>query len=154
RQFDRDFAGTVTVRRCKVALDAGRSAALTRFAEAQNGKRYAVVRLLAQGTPFRVRGPLEPYLGGTDLDRDAWICSELAGAAGTVAGLFDPRVVPANVAYPQDLVDNQRYDLRAVWDDPADWRPGRLAARHVTPPTRAAAKPVRGQAPGAPGWTE
>jgi hypothetical protein len=122
-QFQRDFQGTILVRRCKVALSAQRSAALTRFAQAQMGKRYAVLRLLAQGTPLRSRGTLEPWLAETRLDRDSWICSELAVVAGTVAGLFDPKVVRANVTYPRDLVDNQRYDLNAPWDQPARWQP-------------------------------
>jgi hypothetical protein len=122
-QFRNDYHGTITIRRCKVELNRFQSAALTRFAEAQNGKRYAVLWLLAQGTPLRSRGPLEPWLGRTSTDRDTWICSELAVAAAAVVGLIDPKVVHSNVAYPRDLVDNQRYDLHASWDDPAEWRP-------------------------------
>jgi len=121
-QFDRDYHGTITIRRCKTTLSRTQSTALTRFAQAQNGKRYAVVRLLAQATPFRARGLLEPFLAQTYLDRDSWMCSELAVAAGTVAGLFDRHVVRANVTYPQDLVANQRHDLRAAWHDAAEWR--------------------------------
>lgn len=124
RQFHRDFpGGTVIIRRCKVVLSAEKSAALTKFAQAQDGKRYAVLRLLSQGTGFRVRGRMERFLAETRLDRDSWICSELAVAAGTVAGLFDPRVVQSNVAYPRDLVNNRRYALRLVWEDAAEWRP-------------------------------
>jgi hypothetical protein len=122
-QFRNDYNGTITIRRCKVKLNRFQSAALTRFAEAQNGKRYAVLWLLAQSTPLRSRGTLEPWLGKTSTDRDTWICSELAVAAATVVGLIDPSVVHSNVAYPRDLVDNQRYDLHASWDDPAEWRP-------------------------------
>ena len=123
-QFNRDFpGGTITIRPCKVTLSRQRSATLTRFAQAQKGKRYAVLRLLAQGTPLRARGPLEPYLAETRLDRDSWICSELAVAAGTVAGLFDPREVRANATYPRDLVDNQHHNLRAGWQDLATWQP-------------------------------
>jgi hypothetical protein len=125
RQFHRDFDGTITIRRCKAPLDRFRSAALTRFAQEQNGKRYAVLRLLAQGTALRSRGPLEPWLGKTQLDRSAWICSELAVAAGTVAGLFDAGLVHANSVYPRDLVDNSRFDLGPTWEDAAPWRPVR-----------------------------
>jgi hypothetical protein len=92
-QFHRDYHGKILIRRCKVALTSEKSAALTRFAQAQVGKRYAILRLLSQGTPLRIRGPLEPFLAKTDLHQETWICSELAVAAGTVAGLFDPRVV-------------------------------------------------------------
>jgi hypothetical protein len=59
------------------------------------------------------------------LKRDAWICSELAVAAGTVAGLFDPKAVRANATSPRDLVDNRRHALGAVWHDAAEWRPAR-----------------------------
>jgi hypothetical protein len=134
RQFDRDFHGTVLVRRCQVRLTPEKSAALTAFALAQDGKRYAALRLLAQGTWFRARGPLEPWLARTHLDRGAWICSELAVAAGTVAGLFDPQVVRANATYPRDLVSDGRHDLRACWEPPARWGPGRTKARR--PPER------------------
>ncbi len=122
-QFHADFNGTITIRRSRVPLNRFQSHALTRFAQAQNGKRYAVLWLLAQGTPLRSRGALEPWLGRTSTDRDSWICSELAVAAATVVGLIDPNVVHSNVAYPRDLVDNQRYDLSTSWHDPAEWRP-------------------------------
>jgi hypothetical protein len=123
RQFRRAFRGTILVRRCKVTLNPEHSAALTRFALAQEGKRYAALRLLAQGTPLRARGPLAPLLAGTRLDRDAWFCSELAVAAGTVAGLFDPRAVRANATYPRDLLDDRLHSLHSVWARVARWAP-------------------------------
>jgi hypothetical protein len=122
-QFRADFKGEITIRRCKVHLDREKSAALTKFAEAQEGKRYAVLRLVAQGTWLRARGPLEPWTAATRLDRDAWFCSELAVAAGSVAGLIDGKKVRANATYPRDLVDNRRHDLRATWEEAAEWRP-------------------------------
>jgi hypothetical protein len=122
-QFHKDFKGTITIRRCKKELTAEQSKELTKFAKAQEGKRYAVGRLLLQGTSLRSRGPVrELVLGKTTLDRDSWICSELSVAAGTVVKLFDPKVVYANVAYPRDLVDNARYDLSATWHDAAVWQ--------------------------------
>lgn len=125
-QFQTDFKGLIRIRRCKKVLAEEDSKALTKFAAAQDGKRYAVGRLLLQGTPFRDRGKTgEMTKGTTILDRDSWICSELSVAAGTVAKLFDPKVVPATVAYPRDLVDNARYDLSANWHDAAAWRPVR-----------------------------
>ncbi len=125
-QFHKDFDGPITIRRCKRALGDAESKALTKFAEAQAGKRYAIGRLLLQGTSLRTRGPLrEMVLGSTQLDRDSWICSELSVAAGTVAKLFDPKVVYANVAYPRDLVNNERYKLDATWHDAALWLPKR-----------------------------
>jgi hypothetical protein len=144
RQFHRDYpGGTITIRRCKVTLTPEKSAALTKFAQAQNGKRYAVLRLLSQGTAFRVRGRMETLLAETRLDRSSWICSELAVAAGTVAGLFDPRVVKSNATYPRDLVTNRRYDLRSVWDDAAEWVPGRPPPRRRQAASDASAAPAR-----------
>ncbi len=118
----RKFDGTITIRRCKKTLSREQSFALARFAVMQEGKRYAILRLLLQGTWLRPRGPLAPWLARTYLDRDSWICSELVVAAGSVAGLFDPRAVCANATYPRDLVDNRRHDLGAVWHDAAVWR--------------------------------
>ena len=122
----KDFKGSITIRRCKVKLSAEKSAALTKFAREQDGKPYAVIRLLLQGTSFRSRGPIrEMFLAGTYLDRWSWFCSELAVAAGTVAGLFDPAVVRANVTYPRDIVDNQRFNLSKTWHDGETWNAGR-----------------------------
>ncbi len=98
RKFQEDYHGTINIRRCKQALSPEKSAALTKFALAQDGKRYAIARLLLQGTRFRNRGPVrELFLARTDLDRSSWICSELVVAAGTVAGLF-PDTVKSNVS--------------------------------------------------------
>lgn len=120
-QFDKDFRGTITIRRCKKDLTKEQSAALTKFAEAQDGKRYAILRLLLQGTNFSCRGPIrELFLADTVLDRSSWFCSELSVAAGTVAGLF-PASVKANVTYPLDIVDNRRHNLSRVWHDAATW---------------------------------
>lgn len=122
RQFERSYHGTVTIRRCKKALPREACWAMTRFAYLQDGKPYAVARLLLQGTCLRSRGPVrEWFLGSTQLDRFSWICSELAVAAGTVGGLF-PKTVKANVTYPRDLFDNRRHDLSETWHDAAVWR--------------------------------
>lgn len=124
-KFQENYRGTITIRRCKKELSREQSAALTKFAQAQDGKRYAVLRLLLQGTCFRTRGPIrELFLAQTHLDRWSWICSELVVAAGTVAGLF-PSSVKSNVAYPLDLVNNRRHNLSRTWHDAEIWRPGR-----------------------------
>ena len=47
----------VWVRRRRVPLTAGQSARLTAFVERQDGKPFAVLRLMGQVTPFRSRGP-------------------------------------------------------------------------------------------------
>jgi hypothetical protein len=125
RQFDKDFHGTITIRRVKQELTPEKSEELTKFAKAKDGKRYAIIRLLIQGTRFRFRGPIrELFLARTDLDRSSWICSELVVAAGTVAGLF-PDTVKSNVTYPLDIVNNRRHDLSRIWHDAETWRPER-----------------------------
>jgi hypothetical protein len=122
----REFDGTIAVRRCKTILSKEKSAALTKFALAQEGKPYAVLRLMLQGSWLRSRGPIrELVLGHTYLDRWSWMCAELAVAAGTVAGLFDPAVVHANVVYPHDLVDNHRFNLSRHFHEPETWLPAR-----------------------------
>ncbi len=127
-QFDRDFrGGIITVRRCKKTLSREQSQALTRFALAQKGKRYAALRLLMQGTALRERGLLAPWQARTYRDRDAWICSELAVAAAVTAGLLDERAIAANATYPRDLVDDRKHRLAAVWRPAAAWRPTRHA---------------------------
>jgi hypothetical protein len=117
----RKFDGTITIRACKKELSRAQSLALTRFAVRQEGKRYAILRLLLQGTWLRPRGPLGPLLATTVLERDSWICSELVVAAASVAGLIDPHTVPANATFPRDLADNRRHDLCAIWHDGAAW---------------------------------
>src|SRR5690242_17761639 len=54
----------VWVRRRRVPLTAEQSAALTAFVERQEGKPFAVLRLMGQVTPFRSRGPIRTYLVG------------------------------------------------------------------------------------------
>jgi hypothetical protein len=124
-KFHEDYQGTITIRRCKKDLTSEQSQALTKFATAQDGKRYAIVRLLVQGTRFRNRGPVrEIFLAHTVLDRSSWICSELVVAAGTVAGLF-PDTVKSNVTYPLDLVNDRRHDLSRTWHAAMTWQPTR-----------------------------
>jgi hypothetical protein len=116
------FDGHVCIRRLKKPLDEERCHKLTDFAVAQCGKRYALGRFLLQATPFRARCGLRAKLfGKTDLDRHAWMCSELVVAAGTVVGLFDPTKHKANMIYPSDLLFDDRYDLRATWEVGAAW---------------------------------
>lgn len=116
------FEGTIQVRRCRKTLSELQSADLTRFALAQDGKRYALGRMLLQGTPFRARGPLRRQLWGTTVtDRDAYICSELVVAGGTVAGILDPQKHKANAMYPRDLICDDHYDLSELYEPARVW---------------------------------
>lgn len=123
------FRGTLHLRRLRQPLDPGRCARLTDFAISQVGKRYATGRLLLQGTPFRCRNPLTRRLfGRTDLDRASYLCSELVVAAGTAAGLFDPKRCPANAMYPLDMVRDTTFDLSGTWHKAAVWSAGTMTS--------------------------
>lgn len=116
------FNGTLRIRRLKEPLPPDRDAALTHWSLAQLGKRYATCRLLLQGTPCRVRNALTRRLfGKTGLDRVSYLCSELVVAAGTAAGLFDPKRHPANAIYPLDMAQDTTFDLSGTWHKPALW---------------------------------
>jgi hypothetical protein len=117
------FKGDIWVRKVRRPLTKEQSACLTEFALAQDGKRYALGRLLLQGTPVKCRGHLRcNVFGKTRLDRSAWLCSELVVAAGTAVGLFDPHVHHANAIYPRDIVvDNARYDIGGTFHPAARW---------------------------------
>jgi hypothetical protein len=127
------YPGTLWVRRLKTPLTKEQSARLTEFALAQEGKRYAVCRLLLQGTPFRCRGPVRDKLfGGTDLNRCSYLCAELVVAAGTSIGLFDPKIHHANSIYPHDIFDDKTYDLSKTWYPAGLWSPTPTANNPAT----------------------
>jgi hypothetical protein len=116
------FKGTIWIRRLKKPLDPEHSARLTNFALAQEGKKYAIWRLLLQGTPFRCRGKYSgKWRGKTYMNRNRWLCSELVITAGTHAGLFDPKIHKANILYPRDIIDNHVFDFSDTWEDPGVW---------------------------------
>ena len=117
-----EFPGTIHVRRVKTPLTKEREEALAAWAHEQDGKRYAICRLLLQGTVFRVRAPLRKELfGATYTDRCSYLCAELAVAGGTVAGLFDPARHKANSIYPRDIIFNDVNDLSATYHDAEMW---------------------------------
>lgn len=118
------FKGILQVRRCKKVLSPEESACLTNFALAQEGKRYAMWRLLLQGTPCRLRNGLtEKYIAKTRFDRCRWLCTEIVVAAGTLVGLFD-ETVKADVCYPLDILDDQhKYNIGAHYELPGYWCP-------------------------------
>lgn len=115
--------GSVKVRKIKRPLTPEESARLTEWAEAQVGKRYPFWRLVMQLSPCRAKGPMREHcFGKTDLDRRGYLCAEICVAAGVAAGIMDPCYLKANAIYPYDIVDNHRYDLSYLWEDPVDWR--------------------------------
>jgi hypothetical protein len=133
------FEGTIHVRRCKKKLSIEESDALTKFALAQDGKRYALGRMLLQGTPFRARGPVRRWMWGATLtDRDAYICSELVVAGAAIAGILDPEQYKANAMYPRDLIYDDGYDLSERYETAQVWlrdplQPGAIVAKRPAP---------------------
>jgi hypothetical protein len=118
-----EYDGTILVRRLRAPLTPEQSKKLTEFCEKQEGKFYAVGRLVLQGTPLKARGKLTSLLGRTSLDRDRWICSELVVAAATAAGVLDGKDFPANGIYPRDLAYDEQFNLGRFYHVPALWYP-------------------------------
>lgn len=117
------FKGILQVRRCKRVLTPDESARLTAFAEAQKGKRYAVWRLLAQGTPIKTKGgPLREACAHTLFDRRRWLCAEITVTGSAVVGLTDPKKVCGSNTYPLDIIDNHKHpELAEVYEEFAYW---------------------------------
>src|SRR5262249_49600243 len=143
----RTFNRELWIRRVKEPLCPERCDRLRQFAFSQIGKRYATCRLLLQGTPFRCRNWLTRTLfGRTYLNRVSWLCSELVVAAGTAAGLFNPKLHPANAIYPRDMVEDTTFDLSGVYHKVAVWsaeRPNSFSGepQATAPPARSPAAP-------------
>ena len=113
---------TLEIRRCKKILTAEQSKAMTDWAMEQDGKRYALGRLLLQATPVRARGPARKALFGAPYtDRCSYLCAELAVAGATVGGILDPNIHKGNTIYPRDIVFNDVYDLAPLYHDVQVW---------------------------------
>jgi hypothetical protein len=120
----------VWIRRRKTPLTPEQCARLTEWALAQEGKPFATVRLLAQITPFRTRGPLRTFFcGGPQGERDKFFCSELVVETLVHLGLVDPATARPSATYPRELFFdhspnpyiNAHQDLSACWYPPARW---------------------------------
>jgi hypothetical protein len=119
----------VWVRRRRVPLTAEQSAALTAFALRVDGKRFALVRMLAQVTPFRCRGRwLIQFAGAPHGERSSYFCSELVTEACVAAGLLDCVTTRPAAMYPRELFFgrsnnayiDQHLDM-SEWEPPARW---------------------------------
>jgi hypothetical protein len=125
-----EVQGPVWIRRRREALTPAQSDCLTTFALRQDGKRFALVRLGGQLTPFRSRGPLRTYLlGGPHGERDSYFCSELVTESLVAAGLIDGHTARPAATYPRDLFSDRSYNLylrrhfslACGWEPPARW---------------------------------
>jgi hypothetical protein len=124
--------GLVWVRTRKTPLTAEQSACLTAFAERQDGKKFAIARLVFQLTVFRPRGPFTlktRVMGKPKGDRNKYYCSELAVEALIAAGALDPEGTRPAAMYPRDIfMDfspnfyiNRHLHFAECWDPPARW---------------------------------
>jgi hypothetical protein len=120
----------VWIRCRRVPLTWEQSERLTAFAEAQEGKPFALWRMLAQVTPLRYRTPARIYfLGRAHGTRDRYFCSELVMESCCAAGLHDPATARPMCTYPRDLFLGtstnwylkQHLDLNEDWYPPARW---------------------------------
>jgi len=128
----RAYHGTLMIRRPRQPLSPEQSDELSRFAMAQEGKDYALARLILQGTPFRCRSGLrKTCFAHTCMERNRWTCSELTAAAAEAAGLLDRRRFPANAMYPRDFCYDERYDLSSSYGEPLLWTEQPLPATLV-----------------------
>jgi hypothetical protein len=119
----------VWIRQRCVPLTPCQFSALTAFALEADGKRFALVRMVGQFTPFRTRGPLRLYLiGGPHGDRVSYFCAELVTEACVAAGLLNPATARPAAMYPRELFFgrsrnpylDRHLDLSA-WAPPARW---------------------------------
>jgi hypothetical protein len=116
------YPGVILVRRLRKPLSPAQCADLCAFATVQQGKEFALGRMLLQATPFCCRNGLRHCLfAGTCMNRERWLCSELVVAAATAAHILDPRTFPANSIYPGDLAYDTKYDLSGLYQSPVLW---------------------------------
>ncbi len=122
--------GPVWIRRRRVPLTEEESCRLTEFALRQEGKRFALSRLMGQLTPVRTRGPLRTwFLGKPHGDRSKYFCSELVTESCVAAGLIDAANARPSATYPHDLFVEKslnlflrhHFDLSPCWYPPARW---------------------------------
>jgi hypothetical protein len=121
---------TTWIRQRKTPLSKEQSDELTRWAHAQNGKRFAAGRMMAQLTPFRSRGPLRTYVMGTpNGERDSYFCAELVMESCVHVGILSKETTRPSCTYPQDMFFDKSYNLYLNnnftladgWHPPARW---------------------------------
>jgi hypothetical protein len=122
--------GWVWIRKRVNPLTCEESDRLTIFALDEAGKRFAVLRMAAQMTPFRTRGPVRTsYIGRPAGDRRSYFCSELVTEACVAAGLISADNARPSATFPRDLfMDRSRnaylnchFKLAPDWAPPARW---------------------------------
>jgi hypothetical protein len=122
--------GRVYIRRRAVPLTQEQSEALTGFASRQDGKPYAYIRFLAQGTPLRSRGPIRThFMGKSRGEPCSYFCSELVIEALVSSGLIDPETARPRATAPCDIFYDESTNpwintylkLYPAWWPPQRW---------------------------------
>ncbi|HMF14545.1 MAG TPA: hypothetical protein VKE94_19655, partial [Gemmataceae bacterium] len=122
--------GPVWIRQRAVPLTPEQSARLTDFALGAAGKRFAVLRIAVQVTPFRTRGPLRTwFVGGPHGDRRKYFCSEVVLEACVAADLLDAKTTRPSATFPRELFFDRSanpfldryFTLAPCWEPPARW---------------------------------
>ena len=120
--------GRVWVRRRKCPLTDEQSCLLTQFAISERGKNFSLLRLGAQITPLRSRGPIRTQFMGKPLGpHGGYICSEIIIESGVYAGIMDRETARPGATYPEDFFfDRSRnryldehFSLAYAWEPPA-----------------------------------
>src|SRR5205085_10554650 len=105
-------------------------AKLTAWAERQDKRWFAGLRLCGQLTPFRCRGPIRTqFVGGPHGERRSYFCCELLMESCVAAGLVDPVTTRPAAMYPSDVFFdqspnphiNRHLNLSNDWYPPARW---------------------------------
>lgn len=133
-----DKRGRVWIRPRCVPLTPEQSCRLTEFAEMEEGKRFAMLRVWRQITPIRARGPLRTEWIGVPHgpDEKKYYCAELVVESMVYAGLIDPADARPRATYPSDFFHdwssnpflNKHFKLSPCWSMPARWSPCPLPA--------------------------
>ncbi|MCE9530651.1 MAG: CHAP domain-containing protein [Planctomycetes bacterium] len=124
------YKGILWIRQRKTPVSETESRLLTEYAETINGRRYSVIRLLTQLTPFRTRGPIRTaFLAKPKGYRSTYICSESVLEALVHAGLINAETTRPSATFPRDLFFDQSPNpyinrhppLACDWEAPAFW---------------------------------
>jgi hypothetical protein len=122
----KNYGGTIMVRRVRTPLTPDQCHDLTRFAQAESGKSFALGRVILQGTPFCPRTGLRRALfGKTYESRSRWFCSEIVVAGCASARVLDGKAHCANATVPRDLAFDETIDLSRSYHPAMLW--------HATP---------------------
>jgi hypothetical protein len=115
--------------RCE-PLTPEQSAAMTDFIMEQVGKRFALMRMCWQMSPFCCRGNHRLcYLGKPHGCRHSYFCSELVTESLVAAGVLDPEKARPVATYPRDLFFGRstnkfldcNLEINCGWLPPARW---------------------------------